>query len=162
VLFLVIPPPVHAGAEKESGRDEPYLTIRFVDDQGKPVPDAQAGIWVVVSGLGGTKPGTWNFRYGGKADANGVVRLVEGADVFQDRPMIIARHATRGLVAVKRFGEKDRSGVVDITLQPECHVQWRFASSQVKSHGRDLGRLNVLAYFDGILCSFTIVENSAF
>src|SRR5262249_41478490 len=106
--------------------------------------------------------GKWNFRYGGKADANGVVRLVDGVDVFQDRPLIIARHATRGLAAVKRFGEKDRSGVVDITLQPECHVQWRFASSQVKSHGHELGKLSVTASFDDILCSFTSVENSAF
>src|SRR5262249_3728071 len=131
ISLLMFPPRIHAGPEKDqAGNGEPYLTIRFIDDQGKPVPDAQAGIWGIVKDLDGTKPGKWNLRYGGKADANGVVRLVDGVDVFQDRPLIIARHATRGLAAVKRFGEKDRSGVVDITLQPECHVQWRFASSQ--------------------------------
>ena len=147
---------------KPVGKEEPFLTVRLVDEQGKPVADARAGIWVVVSNSDDETPGDWNFRCGGAADKNGVVQFREGAEQFKNRPVVIARHAEHHLVGIQSFAGKDRSRVAEVILRPECHVRWRFTCSQLEKSGQTLGRLNAVANFEDMLCFFSIVKGSTF
>jgi len=161
ILLVVFARAGHADEEKKHEKDaEPYLTVRLIDEQGKPVADARAGIWVVVSNFDDETPGDWNFRYGDKADANGVVRFHEGADVFKARPVIIARHAERHLIGIQSFAGDDPTGAAEIVLRPECRVQWRFMCSQVKPSGHNLGRLNGIASLEGTICFFSLIKGS--
>jgi thiol-disulfide isomerase/thioredoxin len=164
IAIFLLPIARSGGADKNDnqGNDtKPYLTVRLVDEQKKPLPGTQAGIWVITSDIG-DETGDWNFRYGGVADRKGILRFRDGADVFQTRPVIIARHAERRLVGVQSFVGKELSGITDITLRPECRVQWRFASSQLKAAGHDLGRLSVRVTFDGMICFFSLIQDPTF
>jgi hypothetical protein len=158
---------VQSGTADEGNKQvkdaKPFLTVRLVDEQGKPVADARAGNRIIVKDFDGTKADDWNFRDGGKVDANGIVRFREGADVFKDFPVVITSHAhQRTIGGIKNIAGVDRTGVVEITLLPGCHVQWHFTSTEAKEHGHDVGRLNVITNFEGSICSFSIVTNGKF
>jgi thiol-disulfide isomerase/thioredoxin len=140
----------------------PYLTIRLLDEKGLPIAGAKAGLWIIASSHEGQKPDDWYFKDGEVSDAEGLVRLREGIEMFRLRPVVIARHAERHLMGVHSFPGGDVSGVVDVTLRPECRVRWSFACPQLLERGRQLARQNILASLDGKLCSFTIINNSGF
>src|SRR5260370_3160746 len=87
-LLLVMVPEASRAQEKEKPDKDsaPYLTVRIVDEQGKPVAGARAGLWIVANSFD-DEP-NWYFRDGDVADAKGVVRLREGTETVQKRPIV--------------------------------------------------------------------------
>ncbi|QDV15961.1 Thiol-disulfide oxidoreductase ResA [Gimesia panareensis] len=140
--------------QQASTEDEkPFLVVKLVDEQGKPVVGAQTGMVAIVKGSDREQGLEWDFgHYEQKSDAEGMLRF---RDRGQFRSMVYARHAGRGLVAVKRTDLiQDQKSPLVLTMYPECHVTWTIESSQLRQRGKEIGVLRGLSSSENLICQW--------
>jgi thiol-disulfide isomerase/thioredoxin len=141
ILLLLIDSLGFADEEKKSaGDDEPYLALRLVDEAGKPVADAEAGIVALLKDYDSRTGGKWDFIHGVKSDSEGFVRFRTGAERFKSQPQIYARHAARQLVGLRNFDGKEPEENAELTMHAECHVSLPLRSSHLEQRGRIIVR----------------------
>lgn len=156
VLLSLLSIPSMAVAEEKQGATEekkPFLVVKLVDQEGKPVEGAESGMVAIVKGSDREQGLAWDFgHYEQKSDAEGMLRF---RDPDQYRSMVYARHAVRGLVAVKRTDlMKDKPSPLVLTMFPECHVTWTVESSQLRQRGIDTGKLRGVSGSEGLICQW--------
>ncbi len=137
--------------KKVVAESQPFLTVQLVDETGKPVAGAQTGMVVMVNGYDRQQGAKWTFgHFEEKSDAEGIIRL-HNKDKY--RGMFYARHAERGLVAVKRTDLLDESqSPLVLTMLPECHVSWTIRSSQLEQIGKRAGAIRGFCGAENMTC----------
>jgi len=156
LLSLLWVTPLAAAEEKlpeTKQPTKPFLTLKLVDEQGKPVAGAQSGMVAIVKGSDREQGLTWDFgQFEQKSDVEGIIRF---RDPDQYRSMVYVRHAGRGLVAVKRTDliEGQPSSLV-LTMFPECHVTWTVESSQLRQRGIETGKVRGVSGSENMVCQW--------
>jgi hypothetical protein len=125
----------------------PFLTVRLVDEQERPVAGAEVGLFVEKH----SELPDWKLHFGVTSDAMGIARFREGAGEFEPLRVYV-RHAGRQLVAVQNISDKQARGEVMLTLRPACRVCCRLVCNELEELGRppqsDLA--NCVIRLDGI------------
>ncbi len=136
---------------KATEKVKPFLTVKLVDEAGKPVVGAQTGMVVIVNGYDPNQGANWTFgHFELKSDAKGLIRF---RDPGKYRGMVYARHAGRGLVAVKRTDLiEDKQSPLVLTMYPECHVTWQIKSSQLTRIGKEPVEVRGFCGSDDLIC----------
>ncbi|QDV48687.1 TlpA family protein disulfide reductase [Gimesia fumaroli] len=146
---------LHADDENKEAKSEakPFLTVQLVDEQGKPVAGAQTGMFSIFKGFNAAHVADWNFgHFELESDSNGMLQFFN-PDKY--RGMVYARHAGRGLVAVKRTDLiQDKQSPLVLKMYPECHVTWQIKCSQLKSKGKKLGRIRGVSASENLMCQW--------
>ena len=139
--------PVPAGDRSIRGQEAesalPFLAIRCVDEDGRPVEGATVGI--SASGQANREP-VWSlYLPNSTSDAGGVVTFLTRD--LGDAPVVLyALHEGRQLAAFQRVDPKSAGPEVEITLEAACRVHGRVASSQMTEIGRDATDVRVILY----------------
>ncbi|WP_417381990.1 TlpA family protein disulfide reductase [Gimesia sp.] len=130
---------------------KPFLTVKLVDQQGKPVEGARASISSVINGYDRERGVGWEFVGPEvRSDSEGLVRISNPA---QFDCMVFARHAGRNLVATKRTDLiEDQKSPLILTMYPECHVTWKIKCSQLDQIGKDAGQARGRCYSGDQIC----------
>ena len=129
--------PLSGGDEQGAAKSlDESLTLRLLDEAGKPVANAHAGYFVLLRNFKKETGGNWKFLGEVTSKANGVAV----ARQEPGRPFIYARQAERGLVGVGKITDKRPDGSLSITMHPECFVSFRMTSSQLEKIGRKIER----------------------
>ena len=124
------------GPEKPSAKDpHPPLTLRFLDENGKPVGNTHAGYFVRIRNFKKETGGDWHFVGDVTSDSRGSAVLGSPSS----HPFVIARQAERDLVGIAMTKDARPPGVVSITMHAACHVHLRPTSSQLDKIGRKIG-----------------------
>ena len=112
---------------KPANGSETFLTVRIIDEDGKPVADAQAGFKYVENFGNPSK-----FLPGLKSDKDGLVKFAgEECEKAVPQMGIYARHADRHLVAVHDTAEASAENMLTLEMVPECDVSYRLSCSQM-------------------------------
>src|SRR5690349_17755765 len=98
VALVTISIPAYADDEETDAEDEKKhpFAVRFVDEAGKPVSGALAGVTAYFGSEGGTLPADesgWRYWQGAKTDDDGAAQLADGAQL--DHLCLVARHTSR-------------------------------------------------------------------
>ncbi|HAW26895.1 MAG TPA: hypothetical protein DCY03_02075 [Planctomycetaceae bacterium] len=138
---------------KATEKVKPFLTVKLVDEAGKPVVGAQTGMVVMVNGYDSKQGSNWTFgHFELKSDSEGLIRF---RDPDKYRGMVYARHTGRGLVAVKRTDLiEDKQSPLVLTMYPECHVTWQIKSSQLKRIGKETGAIRGISGSENMYCQW--------
>jgi thiol-disulfide isomerase/thioredoxin len=124
-----------AEGDSSAQNSRPFLAARLVDEQGKPVAGADAGLYYYFT----RSVGRWDFVLGTKSDAAGLVEFRDEAQ--KNKPLrIYARHPQRKLVAVQVISDAEAKHVVTVVLKPECRVTCRVVCKDLDKHA---GKLSV-------------------
>lgn len=125
-----------ARSEKTSG-----LTIRLLDEGGRPVTGASVGLYAGWGDMNLEKA-VWEYFSGeslesrdAKSDQNGNVRL-SGSREQLSRFAVVARAPDRKLVGVGDFGTDTEAEVLTLTMKPECRVHGIVTCDQLAAHPR--------------------------
>ncbi|QDV15960.1 Thiol-disulfide oxidoreductase ResA [Gimesia panareensis] len=143
-----------AEEKQESTEDaKPFLTIKVVDEAGKPVEGARTGMIAVVNGYDREQGAKWSFgHFEQKSDAEGIIRF-HNPDKY--RGMVYVRHAGRSLVAVKRTDLLgDLPSPLILTMSPACHVTWKIESSQLDQRGKEIGAVRGFSSAENMICQW--------
>lgn len=136
-------------ADDEEEAKHPFL-VKLVDEEGKPVEGAKAGVTAYFGGEAASLPtddGTgWRYWHGATSDADGVVNLVDGGDA--DYLCVVARHPVRQLVGIwkidpKKLDSAKAADLVAITMQLECRVSGKITCRDLAELNRPIGGTNV-------------------
>jgi len=111
-----------------------FLTVRLVDEDGKPVADAQVGFYYFCNRV----EKEWKFRPDVKSDKDGLAKLFEREEQLS-RLNIYARQMDRRLVAVQNEEKADSDKVLNLVMRPECHVTYQLSCRQMEILGRKPG-----------------------
>ncbi|WP_339728912.1 TlpA disulfide reductase family protein [uncultured Gimesia sp.] len=146
---------VYADNENKEAKSEskPFLTVQLVDEQGKPVVGAQTGMIALINGYDEENGANWSFgHFGLKSDSNGLIHF---RDPDKYRGIVFARHAGRGLVAIKRTDLiQDKKSPLVLTMYHECHVTWQIKSKQLNQIGKKIGLIRGLSASENISCQW--------
>jgi thiol-disulfide isomerase/thioredoxin len=128
--------------------ERPFLTIRLVDEAGKPVGDADVGLYHYFLNS------HWILEHHAKSDAEGFVRF--GGPKPEVHPLrVYARHAARKLVAIWVSHEEAKT-IGKLTMFPECRVTCSIVCRELQNRGRNLSGYVRMVYSHGA----AVVENS--
>ncbi|QDT91275.1 TlpA disulfide reductase family protein [Gimesia algae] len=155
MLTILCVSQVVAAEQQQAGAEEakPFLTVKLLDETGKPVEGAQTGMVAIVNGFDREQGASWTFgHFELTSDSEG---LIQFRDPDKYRGMVYARHAGRGLVAVKRTDLiEDKQSPLVLTMYPECHVTWKIKSSQLNQIGKETGKVRGLSASENMICQW--------
>ncbi|WP_197996371.1 TlpA family protein disulfide reductase [Gimesia panareensis] len=140
---------------------KPFLSIKVVDEAGKPVAGAQSGMIAVVTGSDQKTGVDWSFgHYAVRSDEKGIIRYLQREKYYGT---IFVRHAELRLVGVKRIDvDEIKDSPVLLTMHPECHVTWSLKSSQLNDIGKQVNQIRGHAAVDDLSCLFCNSSGSTF
>ena len=125
------------------------LTVRLVDEDGKPVE----GAIVATSAWFSPRPNrfapyesNWTYFSGGQSDRAGMANVST-----QGRfDCVIARHAERKLVAVQGITPEQvkSSETVTITMQPQCKVFGSLTAKELEARNKKIEWSNVCVHLE--------------
>jgi thiol-disulfide isomerase/thioredoxin len=152
LVLLAFAGAAHSGGD-DDGDEQPEakhpFKVRFVDEAGKPVAGALAGVTAYFGSEGKTIPAVdesgWHYWEGEKTDADGLAHLPDGAQF--DWLCIVSRHTGRRLVAIEKV-DKDKfdpeiaKAVPTVIMRPECHVSGKLVSKDLSDRNRTVGPTN--------------------
>lgn len=167
---MTIPPPcvlilgfalaVIAGTPLYSDDEQPEkkhpFTVRFVDEAGKPVAEALAGVTAYFGNEGKTLPAVdesgWHYWQDAKTDGEGHSHFPDGAQL--DHLCLVARHSGRKLIAIEKidpakFDPRKSRSTATVTMHPECRVSGRLTCSELAQRKRAVGWANVYLNREG-------------
>lgn len=137
-------------ADDEEEAKYPF-SVKLVDEDGKPVEGAKAGVTAYFGSEGASLPtedGTgWRYWRGAKSDAKGIVNFPDGGK--SGHACVVARHPVRELVGIWRI-DPDKlepaaaTDVVAIKMLPAIRISGKIASRDFAELNRPLGFTNVL------------------
>lgn len=155
VITLCVSQIVAAKEKPQEAAEEakPFLTVKLVDQEGKPVEGAQTGASAIFKGFDDQHVGEWSFgHFELQSDSDGII---EFRDADRYRGLVYARHSGRGLVAVKRTDQiQDKKSPQVLTMYPECHVTWQIKCSQLKSTGKKIGTIQGACGYQNLFCQW--------
>jgi thiol-disulfide isomerase/thioredoxin len=126
--------PLMGSEVTDTSKNAKTVTLRLLDEIGKPVAGADAGYYVRVRDFNPQTGGVWKFESACTTNAEGVAAL-------RRQPgwqFVICRDADRGLVGIGRIKDAGPDGSLVIAMHPHCHVVLRITSSQLDKLGRKL------------------------
>jgi hypothetical protein len=141
----------HADDQEENEPEKRHpFAVKFVDEAGKPVVGALAGVTAYFghkrSPLPAVDESGWQYFTDAIADADGVSHFPDGAQL--DHLCIVGRHAGRKLIAIEkidpaRFDPEKVTATPTVTMRPECRVSGRLTSHDLTRRNREVGWTNV-------------------
>ena len=124
----------------EDDHQEPFA-VRLVDESGKPVVGAEAGLLAAWGDMNLVNTG-WEYLSGSdlksvnaKSDAEGVVRFA-GDRRMLARFGLVARHSERKLVAADDLDADSKVDLFTVVMKPHCHVRGKLTCRQAESRAR--------------------------
>ncbi len=135
--------------ENEPEKKHPFA-VKFVDEAGKPVVGALAGVTAYFGHKRHSLPAVdesgWQYFTDAKADADGVAHFPDGAQL--DHLCLVGRHTGRKLIAIEkidpaRFDPEKATATCTITMRPECRISGRLRSNDLTKRNRAVGWTNV-------------------
>ncbi len=140
----------HTHSQRPAAADaKGVLTVRLVDEDGKPVAGAQVGTSAdfVPPQPNRVAPYEANWYYW-----NGTLSDRDGTTCIADGPMncVVARHVERKLVAIQRISPEHvkSSETVTITMQPQCKVFGRLTAKELEARNRKIEWSNVYVHLE--------------
>jgi thiol-disulfide isomerase/thioredoxin len=137
-------------ADDEEETKYPF-SIKLIDEDGKPVEGAKAGVTAYFGSEGASLPtedGTgWRYLYGATSDAKGIVNMPDGRKL--GHICVVARHPVRELVGIWKI-EPDKlelaksNDMVIIKMQPATRISGKITSRDLAELNRPLGFTNAL------------------
>lgn len=130
-----------AADDEEEEAKHPF-SVKLVDEDGKPVEGATAGVTAYLGEQGATFPtddGTgWRYWHGATSDAGGIVNFPDGRQI--GHLCVVARHPARQLVGIwkiepEKLDPAKSTDMVVIKMHPAIRISGKIAS-------RDLAELN--------------------
>ncbi len=127
---------------------EGVLTVRLIDEDGKPVEGAQVATSVSFR----SRPNrfapyesNWTFYSSAVSDGDGMARIAD-----EHMTCVVARHAERKLVAVQDIPLEPtkRPDSVTLTMHPHCKVSGKLTAKELEARGRKLTWTNVYLYLE--------------
>lgn len=143
--------------EKPARAEQGSVTIRVVDEQGKPVAGAIVGSFG-SRGEGAGEPESWMLAFSGQemvvnvtTDAHGEykasARSLYAADSDTRDKAIVAWTPDRARMGLARLARTELGATKQITLAPTCRVVVRTSSSGLGKLGKPLVWSNVYAHW---------------
>jgi thiol-disulfide isomerase/thioredoxin len=135
--------------DAEPEKKHPF-TVKFVDEAGKPVAGALAGVTAYFGSEGRTLPAVdesgWRYLHDAKTDADGISRFPDGGQL--GHLCVVARHTDRKLIAIEKidpakFDPEQSKIVPKVTMHPECRISGRLTCSDLAKQNRMVGWTNV-------------------
>lgn len=150
--------PLHAQTEPQRDSKDEGFVLRLLDEDGKPVAEANVGFSLVYGNANFTSTG-WEYYYrpgqedlsrrrsatGVESDKDGIARFSEGRQRLAWFG-VVARHPGRKLVAVEKIAPESASRIVTVTMKPECHVFGELTCNQLEEIGGNLSQTSVTLY----------------
>jgi thiol-disulfide isomerase/thioredoxin len=131
-------------AEEEEAK-HPF-SVKLVDEDGKAVEGAKAGVTAYFGSEGASLPiddGTgWRYLYGATSDAKGIVNILDGRKL--GHMCVVARHPARELVGIWKI-DPDKlelaksNDMVIIKMQPATRISGKITSPDLVELNRPLG-----------------------
>ncbi len=135
--------------DAESEKKHPF-TVKFVDEAGKPVAGALAGVTAYFGDEDSTLPAVdesgWRYWQDAKTGADGISHFPDGGQL--DLLCVVARHTGRKLIAIEKidpakFDPEQSKTAPTVTMRPECRVSGRLTCSDLAKKNRPAGWTNV-------------------
>jgi thiol-disulfide isomerase/thioredoxin len=151
VMVLCMAPCPSNAADKEpspASNSENVVVVRLVDLDGKPVEGARVGDFGNFRGGTGEAAGDtsgWRYSSDVVSDGNGTAQITNK----HTRPdCIVARHVSRGLVAIQSLSEGRPNDVITVTMRPECRISGQLVSKELEARRRKITWTNVYLHMD--------------
>ena len=153
IALVTIAGAAFAGAndddDTEPEKKHPF-TVKFVDEAGKPVAGALAGVTAYFGSEGRTLPAVdesgWRYWQDAKTDADGISRFPDGGQL--GHLCVVARHTFQKLIAIEKidpakFDPEQSKTAPTVTMRPECRISGRLTCSELAKQNRMVGWTNV-------------------
>jgi thiol-disulfide isomerase/thioredoxin len=138
-----------AADEKTENKPKKYpFTVMFIDEDGKPVEGAKAGVSAYFGPNTAEIDDTgWRYSLGTTSNADGLANFSDGQK-NSDHLCLVARQADKKLVAIwkidsEKLDPEKMPEMVVITMHPECRVSGRLDCDDLRKRNRDVGWTNV-------------------
>lgn len=138
-----------AAEDEEPDAKHPF-SFKLIDEDGKPVEGATAGVTAYFGKdtltTIPTDDGTgWRYWLGTKSDADGIVRFLDGGDL--GHLCVVARHPTRSLAGVlkiepEKLDPAKKTDLIVVPMRPGCLVTGKFTCRDLTDLNRPIGWTN--------------------